>query len=584
MKRVIRYVKPHLLLAGLTGLSGIVVSTANVWIIEILKQIIDSALAGEIYGSISKFLFIGAAAILVGALSNYLATSSLGILGANVLRDLRNDCLNHIMCAHPDFAEKSLGGASFGDRMERLSSDIEELSGYMQTYCKDCVYVPMLVIAFAVYLAYSNLLLAFWCLAPLVFLVPYSIWRMKPVKHAQASYVRQLGRTNDYIQEAFDGAEVIKAYGLQENREKKYEQALKNVFAVADQNDLRQYRVNPIESMIRNMPTATALCVGGYLVLKGNITMGVLAAFLSAVQKLKNPLANAYQLVVRTQMAAVAAGRVVEILDVPEERSGIDMGKPNGEEIFNFRSVSFIYPGDGSSPCKEALHQFDLKVYRGQRIALVGRSGSGKSTVLKLLCRQYEVEEGELLYYGRSCRQIDAKRMRENIALLSQDTILFPMSIRNNLRVGNPDAGEEQLVKATKKAGCDGFIQAMPKGYDSVLEERGANLSGGQCQRIALARALLKNAEILLLDEPTAALDRETEQHIIDSINEIAKLENKTVVMVAHRLSTIVDYDRIIVMEEGRIVEQGTHKELMERQGSYCQMFRDAMRTEVYGD
>lgn len=578
MKRLVRYVKPYWGYIVIAAVASIGCSVTNIWVINVLKQVIDETIDGEIGSVLPRLLGKVLLVVVVGLSSNYLVISMTGRFGAGILRDLRQESLLHIMKTAPDLGEKN----NFGDMMERLSSDIEGIAGYMQTYFKDCLYVPFIVTALGIYLLQLHPVLAGVCLLPLAVLVPLSIIRLRPVKLAQAEYVKLLGLTNNNIQEAFDGADVIKAYNLQQVMEDKYYKALKNTFDISNKNDLRQYHVVPISEMIHELPVALALCVGGYLVFRGDITMGMLVAFASAIQKINAPLVNAYQMVVRTQMAMIAVNRVLYVMDLPleeqaektllcEEHEKCDK---NAVDVFRLQNVSFSYNmADGSR--RKVLEGFCLVLPKDKKIALVGASGSGKSTIVKLLCRQYEADEGEIFYYGQPFSGISPECVRKDIALISQDATIFAMSLLDNIRIGNPDADKNAVIRAAELAGCGEFIQNMPEGYDSRMEEKGSNLSGGQRQRIAIARALLKDAGIFILDEPTSALDKDTEHLINQTLSEIAR--DKTVLTVAHRLSTITDYDEIIVLEQGRIAERGTHGQLMERRGLYYAMYREYM-------
>ena len=550
-------------------LSSFGCSMANVYIVDLLKRVIDLSISKGADFSLWILIAQAVVAILVGMLSNYLVVRTAGAFKSVILRDLRRDTVNHIMRVAPSDMEKQ----NFGDIMERLSSDIAVVSGYMETYFKDCLYVPIVVTVFTVYLIAMNPLLAVLCLGPLFIMVPISIKLLKPVKMAQTEYVKKLGLTNNHIQEVFDGVDVIKSYNLQERMQKKYYDALKETLDISNKNDLWQYNIEPLSALIREAPTAIALCVGGYFALKGVFTIGILVAFISGINKINEPLVYAYQLVVRTQMAMISANRVLEILDIPIECNKRNMQRFNkySEKVFEFKNVSFSYIESEND--KPVLEQFNLAVQEGQKIALVGKSGCGKSTIMRLMCRQNEVDSGEICFYGNSFSDIAPNSVREQLSLIAQETVIFPMSVLDNIRIGRPEATREEIVDAAQKAGCHNFIMELPQGYDTLLEEWGSNLSGGQRQRLAIARAILKDTPILLLDEPTSALDEKTEKYVNQTL--LAISEGKTLITIAHRLNTIVDYDEIIVLEEGKIVESGTHTILIQKKGVYWRMYNE---------
>lgn len=569
MRRILGYAKHYWTWIMVIILSDLGCSIANVYIIDLLKRVIDFSIAKESDLPLWILIVQALMAVLVGMLSNYLVVRMTGAFGAAILRDLRRDMVNHIMKVAPNDMEKQ----NFGEIMERLSSDISVVAGYMETYFKDCLYVPIVVTVFTIYLIVMNPMLAVLCLSPLFIMVPVSIKLLKPVKMAQTEYIKKLGLTNNQIQEAFDGVDVIKSYNLQEKMQKKYYDALKETLDISNKNDLWQYNIEPLSALIREAPTAIALCAGGYLALKGELTIGILVAFISGINKINEPLVYAYQLVVRTQMAMISANRVLEILDIPVEcnKESVQAFNKSSGKVFEFKNVSFSYIN--SENAKPVLEQFNLSVHEGQKIALVGKSGCGKSTIMKLLCRQNEVDSGEIYFFGNRFSDIAPNNVREQLSIIAQESVIFPMSVSDNIRIGRLEAEREEIIDAAQKAGCHDFIMKLPEGYDTLLDERGNNLSGGQRQRIAIARAILKDAPIILLDEPTSALDEETEEYVNQTLLSIS--ESKTLITVAHRLNTIVDYDEIIVLEEGKIVESGTHETLMEKKGVYWRMYNE---------
>lgn len=569
MRRILDYAKHYWTWIMVIILSDLGCSIANVYIIDLLKRVIDFSIAKESDLPLWILIVQALVAVLVGLLSNYLVVRMTGAFGAAILRDLRRDMVNHIMKVAPNDMEKQ----NFGEIMERLSSDISVVAGYMETYFKDCLYVPIVVTVFTIYLIVMNPMLAVLCLSPLFIMVPVSIKLLKPVKMAQTEYVKKLGLTNNHIQEAFDGVDVIKSYNLQEKMQKKYYDALKETLDISNKNDLWQYNIEPLSALIREAPTAIALCAGGYLALKGELTIGILVAFISGINKINEPLVYAYQLVVRTQMAMISANRVLEILDIPVEcnNESVQAFNKSSGKVFEFKNVSFSYIN--SENAKPVLEQFNLSVHEGQKIALVGKSGCGKSTIMKLLCRQNEVDSGEIYFFGNRFSDMAPNNVREQLSIIAQESVIFPMSVSDNIRIGRLEAEREEIIDAAQKVGCHDFIMKLPEGYDTLLEERGNNLSGGQRQRIAIARAILKDAPIILLDEPTSALDEETEEYVNQTLLSIS--ESKTLITVAHRLNTIVDYDEIIVLEEGKIVESGTHETLMEKKGVYWRMYNE---------
>lgn len=550
MIRLCKYAKKQWLWMGIAVLSGFGASYATVAVIELLREMMDTIYEGGFMDTMLPIFTRMAGIVAIGFLCNYSVVCSVGYTGAELLKKLRKDALQSMMNCSPE----EMSTQNFGDMMERLSSDVATLAGFVRGYFKDCIYLPILVILYAGYLFALHPMLACACLLPLLILVPVNIKYYKPVKLLQNDYVKKLGLTNNHIKEVFDGIEVIKAYNLQGCMKEKYYNALKITFDLSNQSDLQLYHIEPTSRMIQEIPLAMALCYGGYLVFQGDITIGVLIAYISIIKKLIDPLSWAYQLVVRSTTAMISVRRVFEIIDMPGERlETIKTDIPLAEEnILEFSRVSYTYPKSHAP----ALKEISLTIRRGEKVAFIGQSGGGKSTILKLIANQLLCKEGTVRLCGDDYSTYTPKQIRSQMALISQETLLFPLSIADNIRVGNPKATRTEIEHALRLAECEDFVNHMEHGMDTVLEENGANLSGGQRQRISLARAIVKDAPILLLDEPTAALDKATEQMICQTIEEMAK--NKTVITVAHRLDTIKNYDRIFGVEEGKIWERTT--------------------------
>lgn len=575
MKRLLRLSHPYLLYIMLAALTSIGCALANVWVIDILKNIIDESIGGT-FSVVIRQLVRGAIVITFGMICSYLVIYSTQYYGTSMLHDLREITLRHIAKMSPDYMEKN----SFGDMVARMTSDIGGIAYYLEVYFKDCLSTPIMILVFTIYLLYTCPILAVAGLLPLAVLVPLSVKLMKPIKESQMRYVKKLGETNNNIQEICEGIDVVKSYNLDKILSDKYYKDLHKTLEISFKNDMRQYNVEPISRMISELPVLITLCLGGYLVFKGGLTIGTIVAFLSVIKMLIDPLERGYQLIIRTQWLLASVERVFYILDSPVEWENNSILSSNSLEsvmegdsstAFLLKDVNFAYAGMIEK--KYVLQGIDLAVPKGKKTAFVGRSGCGKSTLLKLLYKHYEVSEGNIKFYGVDFNECDPNVLRNDIALISQDAYLFPLSIEDNIRMGRPDATIAEVIKAAKLANAHEFIENLPNGYASMAGEKGAFLSGGQKQRISIARAILKDASIVLMDEPTSALDRESEIQVNIGLDKL--LVGKTVVVIAHRLPTIVNADQIVVIDEGRIVEVGRHDGLLNDNGLYASLYTE---------
>lgn len=416
MGKLLKYSKKYWIQITLASVSSVTASVSTVMIIDILKQIIDQIAGGTLKQTIHFIVIKMLIVICTGIVSNYMVVAMTGFVGAGLLQDLRNDAVNALMKASPEYINK----CNYGDMMERITEDIEGLAGFMSGYFKDCLYVPVITIVYSVYLFLMNPPLAAICLLPLAIIVPINIKLLKPIKLRQHQYARELGQTNNNIEEAFAGVEVIKSYNLQKCMMNRYEKALYKTFVTSDETDLAQYNLEPLSRAIQEIPLALAICVGGVFVFRNVITIGVLIAYMSIIKKLIDPLSYTYQLVVRFQTALVSVSRVFEIIEIQPEKTDYEEKyvEKEGNSLISFENVSFAYKDEN------VLHNVSFSVKPGERIAFAGESGSGKSTILKLISRQFATER---------------------IALISQETTLFPLSVADNVRIGNPQAMHDDI-------------------------------------------------------------------------------------------------------------------------------------------
>ncbi len=324
--------------------------------------------------------------------------------------------------------------------------------------------------------------------------------------------------------------------------------------------------MGPIMNCISNLSFVIVAAFGGYFALEKLITIGIISAFIIYAKQFSRPINEIANLYGSLQTALAGAERVFGLMDQPNENNSGSEKIENMQGNISFRHIDFSY-----IPGKQVLYDFSLDVKSGQKIALVGATGSGKTTIVNLLMRFYLADSGEILIDGKNILDLDRDWLRKNTAIVLQDTVLFSDTIENNIKYSNPDADKEAVVKAAQTSNCAHFINRLKDGYQTYLRQAGENLSHGQKQLINIARAVIAAPKILILDEATSSVDTRTEQGIQDALVNLMK--NRTSLIIAHRLSTIQDADVIVVMEKGRVVETGTHEELLEKQGAYYSLY-----------
>lgn len=573
LKRTLGYFLPYWWLMLVSAIFSLLVGAmdgAFAWLVEpVLRRIF----AGHDTGI---FLLVPLGVILLFAVrgvSRYLYDTTIKLAGQKAIQDIRNDFYQ--LAIRQDMAFFNRQAA--GDLMSRLTNDIttmqEGMSQVVTGLFRDLISVVVLLGV----IFYRN-----WQLAAICFVVfPLTIYPAqiigRRIKNAARQSLQVMGGLGTVIQESFSGVKVIKAFGLEEQ--------VIGRFKRENLRYLQQYRkyikygslATPVTEMIISLGVAAVIYVGGSQVMSGRMSPAELFSFITAMIMLFTPvkkLQSSYNVV---QRSAGGAERVFQTMDVQrkivDSDATAELVRVSGR--VEFRNVSFSY---GDEP---VLHGVDLQVEPGQMVALVGPSGGGKSTLVALLMRFYDVSEGAILLDGHDLRSVSLTSLNRQFALVDQETTLFNDTIANNIRYGKPEASDQEVIAAATAAFAHDFILQLPDGYQTNIGDRGLRLSGGQRQRLCIARAILRDAPVLILDEATSALDTESEKVVQQALDNL--MQGRTSFVIAHRLSTVQHADLIVVLEGGQIKENGSHADLLENSGLYSRLhalqFRDQAET-----
>lgn len=394
-------------------------------------------------------------------------------------------------------------------------------------------------------------------------LIYFSQKMRKYSRETQKSY----SRMSEAILEGIKGIQIVKAFNTEEYEKKRFREENERMFHVVLKNVEVQALSSPVMEFIGALGIAAIISLGGYLVIRGHMTEGAFFSFLASLMMLYDPIRKMNGLNSLIQSGVAAGERIFYILDLPPT----DVDKEGAKELKGFEKeiryndVYFRYEE------RWIIKGVSMEIKKGEMVAIVGSTGSGKTTLVNLLPRFYEVTKGSITIDGEDIRNFTLSSLRKNISIVTQQTILFNDTVKNNILYGNWDATFEDVVKAAKVANAHDFIMKLPNGYDTVIGEAGVRLSGGERQRISIARAILKNAPILILDEATSSLDTEAEKEVQEAIERL--MNNRTSIVIAHRLSTVRRADRIYVIKDGKVVEVGTHEELLEKRGEYFRLY-----------
>ncbi|MDP1395762.1 ABC transporter ATP-binding protein [Lysinibacillus capsici] len=465
---------------------------------------------------------------------------------------------------------------ALGDLMSRVTNDIDNLNTALAQSVTQIVSSILTVIGVSIAMFTLS-----WQLAIVtLIIIPLIVFTTKQIiKRSSKNYAarqRDLGKLNGYIEEMITGSEVLTLFGREQQTIDTFHQQNENLRNSAQRAEITSGLLGPINNFMNNLGLAVVIGTGAFLAVKSIVTVGIIAAFVTYTRQFFRPLNQLSNLLNTFQSAIAGAERVFEILDEPSEvadkPNAIKTASLKGDVVF--KQVSFSY-----EPNKPVLKNIDFHAKAGETFALVGPTGSGKTTIINLLTRFYDVDQGEILIDGHNIEHYQMATIRQRVGVVLQDTYLFSGTIRENIRFGKLDATDEEVVEAAKIANAHHFIKYLPAQYETPVQAGGANLSQGQRQLIAIARAILENADILILDEATSSVDTQTEVDIQKGLQHL--MQGRTSFVIAHRLKTIENADQILVIQQGEIVEQGNHQELMQQQGIYRHLQQKLLLEQV---
>jgi ABC-type multidrug transport system fused ATPase/permease subunit len=528
-----------------------------------LRYLFDAVLATD-RQAFYAYLIYWFAASLPNIPLSFMRTRSLGWFSEHTLAELRRKVSVRLNSLPMGYMEERHSG----DFLSVINADLNKVKTLTGSSLLDLFGQVIRGIAALVYIFFISwqLTLVSLVATPLVFLILSKL--SAPIAKRTEEMQTEVGTLNSIAQDGLNGLPITKSFNLVEILDQRFKQA--NRWVIYKGTAIARIRssVDVLSTVVGFTPFVIGLGYGGYLAINGMFTFGAIAAFITLLNYVVNPLGNIPRLVASISESTGAAQRVFQVLDHDLERSnGIITQPPQpAEPVIRFKDLSFAYQQD-----TPILRQVSLEVQRGEKIAIVGPSGSGKSTLLKLLLGYYPVEDGRVYLYGEDLNRWQLEAARQQISLVAQDTYLFPVSVEENIACGKLGSDRQAIEQAAAAANIHDYIQTLPQGYQTSVGERGARLSGGQKQRLSLARAILKNAPVLLLDEPTSALDSESEALVQEALDRF--MADHTTIVIAHRLSTIKNADRVLVLDQGQIVEQGTHEELLAKGGLYQELY-----------
>ena len=569
--RALKYVKPYILRGICAAICTAIAAGGTAYLPWIIKDMVDQVLKEKNTEMLNYIVISIIVVFIIRGIAFYGQSYLMNYVGQRVIIDIRKAVFEKLQRLSLDFYDKNKTGTI----MSYVTNDVNALQSAMVENVVEMVTESVILIASIVMMIYLD-----WRL----FLVTFSTFPVvllfidqfgKRIRKSGSRIQEASADITSVLQETVSSARVIKSFVREEYEINRFDKENMNNFRANMKYAQLSATLTPTIEFVAAVGVTIILWYGGNSVIDGTITAGSLVAFLTYAVNISNPIKRLSRVIGNIQRAMAAAQRVFDVLDLPETIKNLPEAKalPTVKGQVSFNNVSFSY-----NPGEQVLNNVSFNVKPGEMIAFVGPSGAGKSTVASLLPRFYDVTDGSITIDGEDIRRVTLDSLREQVGIVPQETVLFNGSVYDNILYGRLDATKEEVEAAAKAANAHNFIMELPNGYQTMLGDRGVNISGGQRQRISIARAILKNPQILILDEATSALDTESERVVQEALDRL--MIGRTSFVIAHRLSTIKNADKIMVLEKGTLADMGTHEELMAKDGLYAHLYKIQYRSK----